>query len=922
MPQTPHHVFPSDLSPDLLFLHERRSIRDTICTVIPERISHYTILKKLGSGGMGEVYLAEDANLGRTVAIKILPSDVASDPTRHRRFVQEAKAASALKHPGVAGIYELGEWDGMHFIVMEHVEGETLEERIKGQPLAIPQILHFAVQITDALEEAHSRGVIHRDIKPPNIMITQKDQVKILDFGLAKMLMANAGQQSDFSKLGTQSGTEPGLVLGTVQYMSPEQALGKPIDHRSDLFSFGIVLYQMTTGRLPFAAASTTETINRIVNSAPEAIARYNYSCPPELEHIIRKCIEKDPERRYQSAQDLLIDLKNLKRDTESGATQARSSAPLASKPRHRVLLAIAGVLLIAGVAVFFLLRRTEDPAKETLQQEQTKTRTRIAVLPFQNLGAADDQYFAEGMTDEITSRLASVEDLGVISRSSAMQYQKTTKGTKQIGQELGADYLLAGTIRWSRSGATNRVRVTPQLIRVTDDTQVWSNIYDHVIDDVFQVQSDVAQGVIQQLGITLGESKQKELSEAPTTNLEAYQYYLHGNEDYYAPSYDPDNMKLAIQNYQRATELDPSFALAYAHLAIAHLQYFHEGVDPSPKRLALAKAAVDKALQLKPDLPKAQEALGMYHYHGFRDYEKALKAFAIAVKAAPNNADALSAIAFVERRQGKFEESVEHLKRVFELDPRRPILPMEMGSILTRLRRYAEAESYYDRALQLAPEQVYGYGLKSQNSILWKGDLQVARRVLEKMPSREPNTFYLNWINHEITGRNFQSALNLLDKTSVEAFQEEGVYMPKSLFRALILYYSNQQTKAGPHFETARNLLEKAVPERPKDAAVHQSLGLAYAGLGRKEDAIREGKLAVQMLPISKDSLMGIGPIQTLAEIYTMTGEKDLALDQLEHLLSIPSWTSVRSLELEPVWDPLRNHPRYQQMIQKFARQ
>ena len=887
--------------------------------MFPERISHYRILRKLGSGGMGEVYLAEDENLGRTVAIKTLPPEVASDLARHRRFVQEAKAASAIKHAGVAGIYELGESDGTHFIAMEYVEGETLESRIKGQPLEIPQILNIAVQIADALEEAHSKGVIHRDIKPANIMITQKQQVKVLDFGLAKMVLTNSSA-SDLSKVGTQTGTEPGLVLGTVQYMSPEQALGKHVDQRSDLFSFGIVLYQMTTGRLPFAAESVTETINRIVNTPPDAIARYNYSCPAELEHIIRKCLEKDPERRYQTAQDLLIDLKNLKRDTESGVTSTRVTPAVPVQKKRWPVIAIA-ILVIAAAATLFLMRRTES-RKETSGTAPAESRTRkmIAVLPFQNLGAADDQYFAEGMTDEITSRLATIGDLGVISRSSAMQYQKTDKNTKQIGQELGVDYLLAGTIRWNRAGDVSRVRVTPQLIRVADDTQVWSNIYDHVIDDVFQVQSEVAQGVISQLGITLGEAKQKTLSETPTENLEAYQFYLRGNEAFYAPSYDQEKLQDAIRNYQKAVDLDPTFALAFARLCRSHLFLFHEGYDPTPERLVLAKTAVDKALQLKPDHAQVYVALGFYHYHGFRDYEKALEAFSTAAQAAPNDTDTLSAIAYVERRQGKFEESIQHLKSVLKLDPRIADLPNELGAVLTRLRKYSEAEAYYDRSLQLTPDQVYAYGLKHLNSIFWKGDLKIGRKILEQMPEREPTFFHGSWIRQEILERDYQKALDRLERIPVDLFQEESLYTPKTLTMARIFDYSNQKEKAREHYEISRQFLETKIQEGVNHSAIHGSLGIAYAGLGRKADAIREGKLGVEMVPISKDAFQGPGFLITLAEIYTKTGEFDQALDQLDYVLSIPSWFSVRALQLEPMWDPLRSHPRYQQLIKKYS--
>ncbi|HEY4492740.1 MAG TPA: serine/threonine-protein kinase, partial [Acidobacteriota bacterium] len=282
-----------------------------------ETISHYRILKQLGSGGMGEVYLAQDTLLDRKVAIKILPADVAGDQQRLHRFVQEAKAASALNHPNVAGIYELGEAEGVHFIVMEHVEGETLDSRIKGNPMTAEEITEMAMQIADALDEAHSRHIIHRDIKPSNIMITTRGKLKVLDFGLAKI--SQSATSEDLSKIGTQTGTTPGLVVGTVPYMSPEQALGKPIDHRSDIFSTGVVFYQMATGRLPFSADTPTETINRIINVVPDAVGRFNYNIPAELDRIIRKCLEKDPERRYQTTRELFIDLRNFKRDSESG---------------------------------------------------------------------------------------------------------------------------------------------------------------------------------------------------------------------------------------------------------------------------------------------------------------------------------------------------------------------------------------------------------------------------------------------------------------------------------------------------------------------------------------------------------------------------------------------------------------------------
>ena len=869
---------------------------------------------------MGEVYLAEDTNLGRTVAIKVLPAEVSSNPERLRRFVQEAKAASVLKHPNVASIYELGESENIRFIAMEHVEGETLEGNLRGTPLEVNKLLEIAIQTTDALDEAHSKGVVHRDLKPSNIMITTRGQVKVLDFGLAKVMQAS-GPQTEASKLNTQTGTEPGLVLGTVQYMSPEQALGKQVDHRSDLFSLGIVLYQMAAGRVPFAGESVTETINKIINSVPDALARLNYAISPELDHIVRKCLEKNPDNRYQSAHDLLIDLRNLKRDTESGSLSSRTATtiPAARPARSWKLPVIAALIAVMAVAAFLFVQRKQKESSTGTVPVASEKRKMLAVLPFENLGSPDDQYFATGMTDEITSRLSTVKDLGVISRTSAMQYNKTNKSIKQIGQELGVEYVLEGSIRWSHSGDTSKVRVTPQLVRVSDDTQIWSDNFDRVIDDVFNVQSEIAHALIAQLGINLLPRQQDSLKASPTQNLEAYQAYLKGNETMFVASYDQQTFRKAIEHYIHATQLDPGFALAYANLARGHLQLFHEGYDPTPERLVLAKEAADTAVRLKPDLPEAMVAMGYYYYHGLSDYEKALQYFNTAAGSAPNNIEPIAGIAFIKRRQGKFEDSERLLKKVLELDPRSTDVPGELAAILTRVRRYAEADSYLNSVL-LGPEQVYGYGNKWGNTILWKGDLKESRKILEKMPDQEPAFFHYFWLEQEMLERSHTEALERLDRIPVEVFQEEGTFLPKTLLQAKIFSYSKQHTLARGYYEKARIFLEEKVRERPKSPAVHSSLGIAYAGLGRKEEAIREGKLAVELLPISRDAFMGPTFLIDLAEIYTMVGEYDQALNQIEHLLSIPSWFSTNQLKLDPRWDPLRTHPRYKRILSKFS--
>lgn len=443
--------------------------------MIGKTLNQYRIVRALGKGGMGEVYLAEDTRLGRSVALKILPASVASDPSRLARFEREARAVAALNHPNIVTIHAVEEAEGIRFLAMEHVEGRTLDTLIPKGGLPAAAILDLAVPLADALSTAHEKGITHRDLKPANIMVNDQGRVKMLDFGLAKHMEIEEG--TSLTQVPTAEVTREGVVMGTIPYMSPEQAEGKPVDHRSDIFSLGIILHELASGVRPFKGDTSVSLLSSILKDTPTPLRELRPDLPPDLARIVGRCLEKIPLERFQTARDLCTELRALKRQAESG------SAPALPSKRRRgasLLLLAGGLTLLVAVAAGGLWslgtgrNGREEAASAGGRPAEGADRTMVVVLPFENLGPAEDEYFAAGMADEITSRLASVKGLGVISRKSAMGYTGTDKSIRQIGDELGVAYILEGTIRWARAGAgASRVRITPQLIRVRDDTQV-----------------------------------------------------------------------------------------------------------------------------------------------------------------------------------------------------------------------------------------------------------------------------------------------------------------------------------------------------------------------------------------------------------------------------------------------------------------
>lgn len=860
----------------------------------------YLIGRELGRGGMAIVYLAHDVHHDRPVALKVLHPELAAT-LGPGRFLREIRTTARLQHPHILPVFDSGETGGRLWYTMPFVEGESLRGKLRREvQLPVEEAVRITQEVALALDSAHRHGVVHRDIKPENILLAD-GQALVADFGVA-----HAVEQGTEGRL-----TETGLAVGTLAYMSPEQAAGeRQLDGRADIYSLGCVLYELLTGEPPFTGRTPQAIIAKRVLEPVPHVRTLRESVPEAIEQALTRALAKIPADRFATAGEFAAALE------PAAATAPASAPPAVSGLRggtRRVSLAAVTLLLglLTGLGVLFGWRRGHGEADPGARF--------LAVLPFENVGDASEEYFVDGITDAVRGKLSAVPGLEVIAGRSSAEYKKSDKSLAQIARELGVTHLVVAKVRWAKTAdGTNRVQVSPELVRVTRGgapTTKWQQSFDAPLIDVFQVQADVAGRVAQELGVVLADSARRELAERPTRNLDAYDLYLRAEAAALGPGRNaPSSLRAAIALYERAITLDSTFALAWARLATA-TAFLYSNTVPTRELADQARMAAERALALGPKQAATHAAIGAYYRQIERNNERALESILRAHQLAPGDVRFLVNLAGVNGSLGRYETALDYLRQADRLDPRSAAITSNMGRILLNLRQYEAADSALRRAQALDPKNPHIVQTRALVR-LGRGDLPGAQALLANAAGEEEARSLAVYL------ATYNDLYWVLDSTRqalvVAAGPDDFDGDVGSWGLALAQIYAawGDHPRARAYADSARASFAKQLEAGPEDGEVHAMHGLSLAYLGRIGEAVREGERGAALLPVSRNANFGFYVQELLARVYVIAGRPEKAVERLEVLLAGPSIISRDRLRIDPHYAPLRDHPAFKRLL------
>ncbi|MFZ0917209.1 MAG: protein kinase [Candidatus Udaeobacter sp.] len=871
-------------------------------------LGDYELLEEVGRGGQGVVFRARQKSLNRTVALKVISLGQWASEAHLKRFRREAEAAANLDHPNIVPIYEVGERDGSCYFSMQFVEGGQLDDVVRRKPMSIRKAAELIAKMARTVHYAHEHGILHRDIKPGNILLDQKGEPHLTDFGLARLVETESTMTRTLE------------VMGTPSYMAPEQAVGNNagVSSATDVYGLGAVFYQLLTDHPPFAGGTTFETIKLLLGTEPRQPRLWNRKIDRELSTICLKCLEKDPKRRYSSALALAEDLEHwLKHEP----IHAKRSG-FFTHARKWVQRNPTSALLMASLTALTAAIGWNVWKSELISRPATKG---IAVLPFENLSHdPDNAYLADGIQEEILTRLASIADLKVISRTSTQRYQSKPRNLAEIGKQLGVVNILEGSVQKT----VDQVRVNVQLVDARTDSHLWADTYDRKLTDIFSVETDVAKAIANQLQAKLTGREEEALAVKPTTNPEAYDAYLRGLAYTLKNAVTPAN-SLGAQKYLReAVRLDPKFALSWALLSFVEARaYRTQSLQPTLALREEVRQAAETALALEPNLGDAILAKGSYHYFCLKDYDSAVRYFEQARQLLPNSSRIPESLAYVARRRGQWDRSLAYFNEAERLDPRDVNLLTQQANSYICLRRFPEALRKLDQILDIIPDDLDTLARKAVVAQA-EGDLPRASAILAPLrPAADHPGALSTQVYQAILERRPAAIIPRLKEILAKPDPALGY-----LNSELRFFLGWAQEVAGDHaaaqesWRQARNELELFLKEQPENYRLLGLLALTNMGLGDKAAAFKLAERAMAAVPMEKDPLTGPFPIEILARVAAGTGEPDRAIADLQKLLSIPyegavAWDMPLTpalLRLDPMFDPLRNDPRFQKLCEK----